>query len=578
MSKPAVSLGLLLLSTLLAAEPLPIEYFVKDGDYLDVSLSPSGKHLAARLRANDVVGIIIIDRATQEAVGGARPASGNAIHTVEWINNERLLFSYAEERVNLDAPVSTGELFGINFDGTHQQLLAGFRASDANIGPRVKNKDDDLSSFYLVNTLENDDKHILVIEYPWSKDGRYWYDNRVKLPVVSRLDVYSGRMRKIEALPFRNATPYSTNEGEIRFVTYEDAEGNWAAAFRESNAAEWQTLAENFDLAEEMTVVGLNDAGDTAFLRGTYGEDGFYTIYRLDFRTKTAQPLFTDLDADIVDWLADPASGEIVAGKSMRGKPRYHYAATDSEIGNIHRKLTGVFAGQAVDIVSATRDGAELMLRVSSDTNPGEYYLFNAESKKAEFFWANLSWIDPRQMRPVILDEVATEDGYTLPVRLTLPEDDNPAPLIVFPHGGPHNVADVWTFDRDVQLLANRGYAVLQVNFRGSGYFGEDFQQAGYREWGGTEPSRFIGRSHRGQQGGEDFGGSKGAAPRHTGPPARNRTRNRWAWARGWQLIRSVNPVEQDLTKAPFPWDLTIPHSRSRSCFCPMLRSSCPPS
>jgi dipeptidyl aminopeptidase/acylaminoacyl peptidase len=186
-----------------------------------------------------------------------------------------------------------------------------------------------------------------------------------------------------------------------------------------------------------------------------------------------------------VDWLADPASGEIVAGKSMRGKPRYHYAATDSEIGNIHRKLTGVFAGQAVDIVSATRDGAELMLRVSSDTNPGEYYLFNVESKKAEFFWANLSWIDPRQMRPVILDEVATEDGYTLPVRLTLPEDDNPAPLIVFPHGGPHNVADVWTFDRDVQLLANRGYAVLQVNFRGSGYFGEDFQQAGYREWGG---------------------------------------------------------------------------------------------
>jgi hypothetical protein len=96
MSKPAVSLGLLLLSTLLAAEPLPIEYFVKDGDYLDVSLSPSGKHLAARLRANDVVGIIIIDRATQEAVGGARPASGNAIHTVEWINNERLLFRRPE--------------------------------------------------------------------------------------------------------------------------------------------------------------------------------------------------------------------------------------------------------------------------------------------------------------------------------------------------------------------------------------------------------------------------------------------------------------------------------------------------
>ena len=485
MPKPAIALCLLFFSTLLAAEPLPIEYFVKHGDYLDVSLSPSGKHLAARLRANDMIGIIVIDRATQEVVGGAKPEPGHVIHRVEWINDERLLFSYAEDRVDIDVPVATGELFAINLDGTLVQQLAGFRASDAKIGTRIQNKDDDLASFYLVNTLENDDKHVLVIEYPWSKEGLYWYDNRIKQPIVSRLNVYTGRKRKVEVLPFRNAFPYSTLEGEIRFVTYENEDGEWAAAFRENKKAEWQTLAEVFGVTEEMIVVGLNDAGDAAFLRGEYGDDGFYTIYRLDFRAKTAQPLFTDLDADIIDWLADPASGEIVAGKSMRAKARYHYVETDSEIANIHRQLIAAFAGQMVDIVSAGRDGADLMLRVSSDTNPGEYYLFNTQAKNAEFFWANWSWMDPRLMRPIVLDEVTTDDGYMLPVRLTLPDTDSPAPLIVFPHGGPHYVADVWTFDRDAQLLANRGYAVLQVNYRGSGYHGARFQQAGYGEWGG---------------------------------------------------------------------------------------------
>src|SRR5690606_382958 len=63
-------------------------------------------------------------------------------------------------------------------------------------------------------------------------------------------------------------------------------------------------------------------------------------------------------------------------------------------------------------------------------------------------------------------------------------EGSGPFPLVVLPHGGPHGIRDRWQFDWQVQLLASRGYAVLQVNFRGSGGYGREFQQAGYGEWG----------------------------------------------------------------------------------------------
>ncbi|MEL7023479.1 MAG: prolyl oligopeptidase family serine peptidase [Pseudomonadota bacterium] len=485
MTRVLVLFACLLMSPIAVAEQLPIEYFVKSGDYLDVQLSPSGTRLAARARVDETVVLLIIDRETNEVVGGARAPGESEIHTVHWVSDERLVFSYAEDVLGFEAPRSTGELYAMDYTGKGQELLAGYRASDARAGSRLQTKESDRSSFYLVDPLEDNDKFILVIEYPWSQINGDYYDNRVRPPIISRLNVRSGRKRVVERLQFRNAEPYATRDGSIRFVTYETEEGFAASAYRENEDAEWQPLTDVFELSTEMTVEGLNAQGTAAFLRGRYGTDQYYTIYRLDFEDRTFEPIFTDLDADIVDWVEDEATGEIVAGMSLRGKTRYHYPEADSEGKRLHRQLAKAFKGRTIRFVSGTRDGSEVMLRVTSDVNPGEYYIFNTETKQASFFWANKSWIDPRLLRPMLVDEVETDDGLLIPVRLTLPEGDGPAPLIVYPHGGPHGPADLWEFDSDVQLFANRGYAVLQVNFRGSGYFGSKFRRAGYREWGG---------------------------------------------------------------------------------------------
>ena len=91
---------------------------------------------------------------------------------------------------------------------------------------------------------------------------------------------------------------------------------------------------------------------------------------------------------------------------------------------------------------------------------------------------------------------VKARDGLPLHGYLTRPhgkDDAKNLPLVVFVHGGPYGMRDRWEFDPDVQMLASRGYAVLQVNFRGSGGYGDAFVHAGYREWGGED----AGRRHR---------------------------------------------------------------------------------
>jgi dienelactone hydrolase len=337
----------------------------------------------------------------------------------------------------------------------------------------------------MIDVLEDDEDHILIIKFPFSQQGfGYSFDGK-KPPIVSKLNVNSGKQKTVERLKFRSARPLTDKNGEIRFVSYQTEDGLTKSAYRPNKKADWQLLSDAFELDDDLSVVGLNDAGNAVFLYGPHGEEGFRTVFRFDFEENIYEPLFTDLDADIVNWLSDPDTGEIVIGSSRRGKVKHHYTVRESRYQGLHRALAKAYGDQTLSVMSRSVDGKDMILRASSDTNPGSIFIFDTEAKRAEFFWANRSWMDPNQMRPMQIDEVISKDGFSIPVRLTLPATDEPAPLIVNPHGGPHGISDDWAFNYETQLLASRGYAVLQVNFRGSGGFGKKFEDAGHMEWGG---------------------------------------------------------------------------------------------
>jgi dipeptidyl aminopeptidase/acylaminoacyl peptidase len=132
-----------------------------------------------------------------------------------------------------------------------------------------------------------------------------------------------------------------------------------------------------------------------------------------------------------------------------------------------------------------TKDEKTLMFFVYSDRHPGAYYLFDRTTNKPTLLFETMSWIDPAKMSPMTPIEFKNRGGETIHGFLTTPVGrSGPLPLVVVPHGGPFYVSDSWGYDGDVQFLASLGYAVLQVNYRGSSARGEDFQTSGYRQWG----------------------------------------------------------------------------------------------
>lgn len=466
----------------------PIEHFVRHSDYLDLKLSPDGKHIAGRIRQNDKVNLYVMRTSDGKVVTGVEAPSKDTIHTVTWVNNERLVYEFAEKTHFLDQPSPTGELYAISVDGSDSKLLYGFRAGDGRFGSRIKSRESTKASQEVISSLSNDKKHILILEHPWEKRGQYLWDSRQREPTVSKLNVYTGRKKKVEHIPFRGASVLATQNGDIRFASWITNDGKFHAATRASKSDDWAEIPATGEFQNSPQPVFINTDGSRAYFLISRGEQGFQSLYQMDVATGEYTDLFPEIDADIENWQVDKSSGEPFVAMTYNSGTNYHYIDGDGVFGKTHKMLHRAFKYKDVTFTSTAADGVLALVHVASTTNPGEYYRFNFETKAADFMWANLSWIDNSEMRPMKSHHITARDGTELEVYLTLPkvaDDAPPAGMVVIPHGGPHGVRDYQEFDARVQLLASRGLAVLQANYRGSAGYGRAFEEAGYREWGG---------------------------------------------------------------------------------------------
>lgn len=463
---------------------MPVENFVKHGDYLDMELSPDGKHISARIRNEGRIYLVFLDTATMQVVGGVKPRSSDEIHSATWINNERVVYQFREAVYNSDAPIATGELFATNVDGTRAEMLYGYRAGESQLGSKIAKRKDTAATPDIISSLVNDEKQILIVEYPWDLEGNTYYDNRKTNSVISRLNVYSGIKRKVETLPYPGATPFANEDGQVRFIRWRNENFESEFAYRENDDAQWKDL--DNEQAKDHVPIGVSKSGQNVYFSGSVGDAKLNTVFELDVKTGAYTQIFSDLTADIRSLNWDVELDKPVVGFTFPDKVAYAYAEGTSKTATLHKQLVAAFSGQNVSITSQS-DGLALV-RVTSDVNPGEYYLFNTVTNSASFLWANRSWLDPAQMASKTPLKFSTEDGLDINGYITLPTnlaENQKAPMVVMIHGGPHGVRDYWSFDSEVQLFANRGYAVLQINYRGSGGYGDKFEEAGYMQWGG---------------------------------------------------------------------------------------------
>lgn len=143
--------------------------------------------------------------------------------------------------------------------------------------------------------------------------------------------------------------------------------------------------------------------------------------------------------------------------------PRTRFFDETSADARLYRSLESAFGGDAVYITSSTRDGNKVLVETFSSSNPGDFFVYDQKAKAAQHLISRSDWIDPAQAAPVRPFALNARDGLPLHGFLTTPRgsDGRGLPMVVLPHGSPFGMFDDGRYDREAQLLAAAGYAVL---------------------------------------------------------------------------------------------------------------------
>jgi dipeptidyl aminopeptidase/acylaminoacyl peptidase len=312
-------------------------------------------------------------------------------------------------------------------------------------------------------------------------------DRDLQFHDLYRIDIATGERRLIQH-----------NEGFAGFLADDDYNVRFAFRLTSDGGSEvlrptdeggWE-LFMKIGMDDLLTTApwGFDKSGRVLYMRDSRGRDtaGLTTI-NLDTGEETT--IATDPRADISDVMVHPTEKSIQALAFTH--QRKHWQVLDSSIASDLEHL-GTVADGEVDVVSRTLDDRQWIVAYLMDDGPVRYYRYVREEKKATFLFTNrkdLEGLPLARMRPEL---IKSRDGLDLVSYHTLPpgtdsdgdgRPDRPLPMVLLVHGGPWS-RDEWGYDPWHQMLANRGYVAMAVNFRGSTGLGKRFVNAGNLEWG----------------------------------------------------------------------------------------------
>ncbi|WP_441818827.1 alpha/beta hydrolase family protein [Lysobacter sp. TAB13] len=460
-----------------ASAALDIDSFAKGDTFSDIKLSPTGEFFAASVPMNDETALVIFTRENMKRTGVFRVGRHNHVDDFWWVSPTRVLISMAQKLGSRDEPIGTGEIFAINANGTGADVLVGYRVQGRGAGTRIQPKKVEDVAAFLVDDLPAEERAVVISVQPFKADA---YSR------AERLDTFTGQRNLVALSPVRNTRFTTDNAGVVRFARGFGTDNVRKLFYRPGNNTEWTLVSSDAGENGMDLPIGFSADDKTAYFQTEHAQ-GPDSIVAFDIATQTRKEILRDKVAD-PDRIIYRTNSRIPVGVFFAdGKPRTVFFEKNSPEARQYKSLEAAFPGDAVRITSQSADGKLSLVEVWNDRSPGDVYLFDNENKHAAHIISRRSWFDPAQMASVKQVELKARDGLALSGLLTTPKGaaGKSMPLVVMPHGGPYGIQDHWQFDDDAQVLAAAGYAVLQVNYRGSGGYGEAFIQAGRREWGG---------------------------------------------------------------------------------------------
>lgn len=448
-----------------AAERISADVFAQGSRIMSASLSPSGRYVAYVTHSGDKRFVVALDVTTGESsavVRGEGGAKDRFLATYCWFKtDERLLCHFRGHDFDDGQPFAVSRLVAIDRGGGNPKVLVqNGRAGASQFQDRV------------LHRLPDDPGGVLI-----ALD-----DDRDIYPTVFRLDINTGRLTTVARQREPITTWLADRRGVVRFgYGYKDTRGVFVA--RDSADAQWRTLArfQRFE-GTHFNPIGFTSLPNVMLVFSEHrGRDA---VWEMDLRDdKDLELLYAHPEVDVdaaYEWFRDE---RIVGFQYETDRPQLHMI--DPEAAGIQRALDAALVGMANRIVDSSQDGKLLLVHSHSDVGAGAWYLFDVARNSLRALGVAQPELRGKALAPMRTVTVAGPGGVRIPGYLTLPvgRGEKNLPAIVMPHGGPYG-RDSWGYDPLLQLLANRGYAVLQLNFRGSTGYGSEWLQAGFQGWG----------------------------------------------------------------------------------------------
>ncbi|MDB2539215.1 S9 family peptidase [Flavobacteriales bacterium] len=440
------------INEIVIAKEIPLEDFFKNPEKSSYQISPDGSFYSFmapyKKRMNIFIQKIGDSSASQLTFEEARDIAGYF-----WPNNEQIVFLKDE------AGDENFHLFGVNIDGSNPIDFTDFEGVRAQII-------DDLP----------DQKDFVIIGL--NKRNKQVFD-------PYRLNLKTGEISMLAENPGNIQGWMFDHDGKLRIATAIVDGVNQSILYRENEEDEFKTIIttnfkEGFN-PQFFTFDNKNIIGSS-----NLGRDKSAIVEFDPITAKEVKVLYANDDYDVNGVGYSRKRKVITAAYFESWKSERHYFDSTSKA--TFEKIQKQLAGYEIGITGVNKDENILILRTYSDKSLGAYYIYNSEDDKMEKIVNVSPWIDENEMSNQLPIAYQSRDGLKINGYLTLPkgynmENAKNLPVVINPHGGPW-ARDSWGFNPEIQFLANRGYAVLQMNFRGSTGYGRKFFEASFKKWG----------------------------------------------------------------------------------------------
>jgi dipeptidyl aminopeptidase/acylaminoacyl peptidase len=465
----------------LAKTPLiPLKLFTQMPMVSSPSISPDGKNIAVILNQGEFTKVAITPFTDRSNVTVILQLGFEKyrIDSLSWANDERILVSVTQPYIIRKQKYRTTHLYSAKIDGSDVFEI------------RKKSKKRTAVTFYynsprLLSLLDNEPNHILVsINDP--RDGNY--------SSVFKVNVNDGSFDKYLPNAMRIISWGVNRTGEVLLGVGVDKNPDKDIRYiytRKDSNADWQLVktTEAYK-TDTFSVIMYEQENNSIIVKSDYTESENdvskkslwrYHIESGKFELLGRAPENYDVTGAIIR--NEGNKREVIGYKYNDGFVRYVYF--DKESDALARQIRSIFAKKDLqaNLYDWDRKKERYIISTISDSKAAQFYLFNQKTNKLLPWYGEYPQLNQYTLSKVQPFEFKARDGMALHGYLTLPNNVKNPPIILHPHGGPY-ARDSQYFDSFVQMFASRGYAVLQVNFRGSTGYGNQYQTSGYMQWG----------------------------------------------------------------------------------------------